>query len=204
MPAETVAFWMLSLMLAITPGADWAYAISAGLRYHTVTPAVSGLLLGHLSATVVVAVGVAAALARSPLIMTGLTLAGAVYLIWLGIGTLARPSAPRAGDGPVDDSWVRQAAKGFGISGLNPKVFLLFLALLPQFTDPQSSWPIGAQITLLGLIHVANCAVIYTCVGAGAHLVLSSRPSAAVAVTRFSGAAMTVIGVILLVERLIR
>jgi len=202
MPAGTVAFWMLSLMLAITPGADWAYAISAGLRYRTVTPAVSGLLLGHLTATVVVAAGVAALLARSPLIMTWLTLAGAIYLIWLGIGTLARPATPQAGDGPADQSWVRQTAKGLGISGLNPKVFLLFLALLPQFTDPQSSWPIGAQIILLGLIHVATCAVIYTCVGASARAVLNTRPAAAKAVTRFSGAAMTVIGVILLVEYL--
>lgn len=203
MPAGAVAFWSLSLMLAITPGADWAYAISAGLRYRTVTPAVGGLLLGHLAATVVVAAGVAALLARSPLIMTGLTLAGAVYRIWLGVSTLARPSTPRVGDGPADPSWVRQSVKGFGISGLNPKVFLLFLAILPQFIDPQSSWPIGAQIMFLGMIHVATCAVIYTGVGAGARVVLSSRPAAARAVTRFSGAAMTVIGVILLAEHLI-
>jgi threonine/homoserine/homoserine lactone efflux protein len=203
MPAGVVAFWSLSLMLAITPGADWAYAISAGLRYRTVTPAVGGLLLGHLAASVVVAAGVAAVLARSPLIMTGLTMAGAVYLIWLGVTTLARPSVPRVGDGPADQSWVRQTVKGFGISGLNPKVFLLFLAILPQFIDPQSSWPPGAQIMLLGMIHIATCAIIYTGVGAGARVVLGTRPAAARAVTRFSGAAMTVIGVILLVEHLI-
>ena len=204
MPAGTAAFWMLSLMLAITPGADWAYAISAGLRYRTVAPAVGGLLLGHLAATVVVAAGVAAVLARSPVVMTALTVAGAVYLIWLGIGTLARPAIPRAAAEPAAASWVRQAAKGAGISGLNPKVFLLFLALLPQFTDPTSGWPIGAQIMLLGLVHVATCAVIYTGVGAGARLVLSTRPAAARAITRFSGAAMTVIGVVLLVEQLIK
>lgn len=203
MPAGVVAFWSLSLMLAITPGADWAYAISAGLRYRTVTPAVGGLLLGHLAATVLVAAGVAALLARSPLIMTGLTLAGAVYLIWLGVSTLARPSTPHAGDGPTDQSWMRQTVKGFGISGLNPKVFLLFLAILPQFIDPQSSWPTGAQIMLLGMIHIATCAVIYTGVGAGARVVLTTRPAVARAVTRCSGAAMTVIGVILLAERLI-
>ncbi|HEY5881144.1 MAG TPA: LysE family translocator [Nakamurella sp.] len=204
MPAGTAAFWMLSLMLAITPGADWAYAISAGLRHRTVVPAVGGLLLGHLAATVVVAAGVAAVLARSPLVMTVLTIAGAVYLIWLGVGTLTRSAAPQAATEPAATSWVRQVAKGAGISGLNPKVFLLFLALLPQFTDPASSWPIGAQIMLLGLVHVATCAVIYTGVGAGARLVLGTRPAAAKAVTRFSGAAMTVIGVILLVEQLIK
>ena len=83
-------------------------------------------------------------------------------------------------------------------------MFLLFLALLPQFTDPTSAWPIGAHIMLLGLVHMATCAVIYTGVGAGARLVLSARPAAAKAITRFSGVAMTVIGVLLLVEQLIK
>ena len=56
---------------------------------------------------------------------------------------------------------------------------------------------------VLGAIHIATCGVIYTCVGAGARVVLSTRPAAARAVTRFSGAAMTVIGMILLVDHLI-
>src|SRR6476661_6786394 len=105
MPAGVVAFWSLSLMLALTPGADWAYAISAGLRYRTVVPAVSGLLLGHLVATLVVAAGVATLLSRSPLIMTVLTVAGAVYLVCLGISTLARPSTTQAGAELADGSW---------------------------------------------------------------------------------------------------
>jgi threonine/homoserine/homoserine lactone efflux protein len=204
MPAGIAAFWMLSLALALTPGADWAYAISAGLRYRTVVPAVSGLLLGHLAATLVVAAGVATLIVRSPTIMTMLTTAGAAYLVWLGISTLTRPSTPHAGSEPSNAPWVRQAAKGAGISGLNPKVFLLFLALLPQFTDPRSAWPIGAQILLLGLVHVATCAVVYTGVGTGARVVLSTRPAAARVVTRISGAAMTGLGMILLVEQLIK
>ena len=98
---------------------------------------------------------------------------------------------------------MRQAAKGAGISGLNPKVFLLFLALLPQFTDPDAAWPLAVQIAVLGLVHVASCAVVYTGVGTGARLVLRARPAAARAVTRLSGAAMVVIGVLLLVEQLL-
>ena len=157
MPAGTAAFWMLSLMLALTPGADWAYAISAGLRYRSVVPAVGGLLLGHLAATVVVAAGVAALLARSPAGDVRIDHAGAGYLVWLGISTLARPSTPRAGPNrPAGRGCVRRS-KGAGISGLNPKVFLLFLALLPQFIDPLR-WP-SAQIMLLGLVHAATCAV---------------------------------------------
>lgn len=204
MPASTVAaFWAVSLMFVVTPGADWAYAITAGLRHRTVLPAVGGLLAGHLAATVVVAAGVAALVARSPLVMTALTVAGAAYLVWLGIGALARPSAPQAGTEQAAGSWVRQVVKGAGISGLNPKVFLLFLALLPQFTDPDAGWPLAVQIGALGLVHVASCAVVYTGVGTGARRVLRARPAAARAVTRFSGAAMVMIGVLLLAEQLV-
>jgi threonine/homoserine/homoserine lactone efflux protein len=197
------AFWAVSFLFVVTPGADWAYAIAAGLRHPTVVPAVGGLLAGHLAATAVVAAGVAALVARSPLVLTTLTAAGAVYLVWLGITTLAQPSAPHAGAEQAADSWVRQAAKGAGTSGLNPKVFLLFLALLPQFTDPAADWPLPVQIAVLGLVHVASCAVVYTGVGSGARLVLQARPAAARAVTRFSGTAMVLIGVVLLVEQLV-
>ena len=84
-----------------------------------------------------------------------------------------------------------------------PKVFLLFLALLPQFTDPAADWPLAAQVVSLGLVHVASCAVVYTGVGTGARLVLRAHPRAAHAVTRFSGAAIVLVGVLLLVEQLV-
>ena len=197
------AFWGMSFLLVMTPGADWAYAIAAGLRHRTVLPAVGGLLAGHLAATAVVAAGVAAVVARSPRVMIVLTAAGALYLVWLGLASLARPSAPHVGGDETPGSWVRQAVKGAGISGLNPKVFLLFLALLPQFTDPTARWPLALQIAVLGLVHVASCAMVYTGVGAGARRVLGARPAAARAVTRFSGAAMVLIGGLLLVQPLV-
>jgi hypothetical protein len=82
------AFWAVSFLFVITPGADWAYAMAAGLRHRTVLPAVGGLLAGHLAATGAVAAGVATMVARSPTILAALTLAGAAYLIWLGVTTL--------------------------------------------------------------------------------------------------------------------
>jgi len=201
---STVAtFWAVSFLFVMTPGADWAYAITAGLRHRTVLPAVAGLVGGHLLATAVVAAGVAALVAGTPLVLTALTAVGAGYLVWLGIGTLARPSAPHAAGELAFDSWVRQALKGFAVSGLNPKVFLLFLALLPQFTDPGAGWPVAVQILALGSVHVASCAVVYTAVGFGARLVLQARPRAARAVSRFSGAAMVGIGTLLLVEQVV-
>jgi threonine/homoserine/homoserine lactone efflux protein len=131
------------------------------LRHRTVLPAVGGLLAGHLLATVVVTAGVAALVARSSLALTVLTVAGAVYLVWLGVSMLTRPAVSHASlEQQPDSSWARQAVKGLGISGLNPKVFLLFLALLPQFTVAGAPWPLPAQIVVLGLVHVASCAVV--------------------------------------------
>jgi threonine/homoserine/homoserine lactone efflux protein len=201
--STVAAFWAVSFLFVITPGADWAYAITAGLRHRTVLPAVGGLMSGHLAATAAVAAGVAALVARTPHVLVGLTVVGAAYLIWLGVDTLAHPSSPRAGADTEAGSWVRQAIKGFGISGLNPKVFLLFLALLPQFTDPNSAWPLEAQVVVLGLVHVASCAVIYTVVGTAARRMLHARPLTAMAVTRFSGAAMIGIGALLLAEQMV-
>jgi threonine/homoserine/homoserine lactone efflux protein len=201
--ATVMAFWAVSLLLVLVPGADWAYAIAAGLRDRSVLPAVAGLLAGYVALTAVVAAGVAALIARSPLMLAVLTTLGALYLLWLGVTTVARPSAPRAAAGRSSESWVRRAAKGAGTSGLNPKGLLLFLALLPQFISRSAGWPVAAQIALLGLVHTANCAVVYTSVGVTARRVLRTRPATAAAVTRCSGAAMIVIGVVLLAERLL-
>lgn len=200
------AFWAVSFLLVLVPGADWAYAITAGLRHRSVLPAVGGMLSGYVLLTAVVAAGLATAVAGSPTVLTALTAAGAAYLLWLGATTLARPAVPRAGAGGGDegaDSWVGRAARGAGISGLNPKALLLFLALLPQFAARDSDWPFAAQIVALGLVHTANCAVVYTGVGTTARRVLGTRPSVATAVTRVSGAAMIVVGTLLLAERLV-
>jgi threonine/homoserine/homoserine lactone efflux protein len=202
---SVAAFWLVSFLLVLVPGADWAYAIAAGLRDRTVLPAVAGLLAGYVALTAAVAAGLAALVARSPLVLTVLTALGAGYLIWLGLGTLARPSTPHAAeDAEAAGSWVRRTMRGAGISGLNPKALLLFLALLPQFARHGAAWPFAAQIVLLGLVHTANCGVVYTGVGTTARRVLRTRPSVARAVSRCSGAAMLVIGLALLAERLLR
>jgi threonine/homoserine/homoserine lactone efflux protein len=196
------AFWAVSVLFVLTPGADWAYAIAAGLRNASVLPAVGGMLAGHLTATACVAAGAAALVATSPVLLAGLTITGAAYLVWIGLGTVLRPPAPRAAgeQGPV--SGMRQALRGFGVSGLNPKVLLLFLALLPQFTDPQGPWPVPGQILALGVVHVATSALVYTLVGVGARTVLSARPAAARTISRVSGVAMMAIGASLLIGQL--
>jgi threonine/homoserine/homoserine lactone efflux protein len=202
--SSVVAFWAVALLLIMVPGADWAFVLSAGLRGRTVLPAVGGIVLGYAGVTVVVAAGVGALVARSPAFLTGLTIAGGLYLAWQGAKTIARPPAPGGpADAPAGASR-GTLARGIGVSALNPKGLLMFLALLPQFTDPRGSWPLPAQLGMLGLVFVASCAAFYLCLGSFARRILHSRPAAARAITRFSGAAMIVIGALLLAERLAR
>lgn len=197
-----VAFWGTSILFVITPGADWAYAIAAGLR-NRAFPSVSGLLLGHIVATIVVAAGIGTLVSRVPAVLTVVTIAGAAYLVWLGVLTFARPTTPHVGTGDPRGSRASWIVKGFGVSGLNPKVFLLFVALLPQFIDAESPWPLAVQIGVLGLAHVLSCAVVYTAVALSARAMLRSRPGVARIVSRVSGAAMIAIGLILIVEQVL-
>jgi threonine/homoserine/homoserine lactone efflux protein len=204
MPIESIAaFWVVSIALALTPGADWAFAIAAGLSGRFVPPAVIGLLLGHALHGAIVATGVGALLSGQPGILMALTLAGACYLLWLGVSTLRRPPVPRADADQRSGTGISWMVRGLGISGLNPKVFLLFLALLPQFTNVGAGLSLTAQIALLAAVHIATCAIVYFAVGFGARAVLRTRPTAARIVSRISGVAMIVIGLFLLVEQLI-
>ncbi|QOI57955.1 LysE family translocator [Rouxiella badensis] len=195
------AFWAVSVLFVITPGADWAYAISAGIRGRRVLPAVAGMLSGHLIATLIVAAGVGSVIAGIPGVLSALTVAGAGYLLWLGVGMIRQPPEPLAGQEEDAGSPLKWALKGFCISGLNPKVFLLFLALLPQFTDVHADWPLPLQMTALGLVHVFSCGVVYLLVGYGSGTVLRTRPRAAQNVSRISGGLMVIIAVLLLAEQ---
>jgi threonine/homoserine/homoserine lactone efflux protein len=198
------AFWAVSFLLVISPGMDWAYTISAGMRGRMVLPAVFGLLVGYLIITTIIAVGIGAFVSQNKIVMTIISALGTAYLLWLGINMLLHPSVPQVGKEQDSDSWSRWAIVGVGVSGLNPKGFLLFFALLPQFTDPAASWPIPAQIMALGIVHVLSCSVIYLLVGYCSKAVLQASPCAARIVSRFSGVSMTAIALLLAAEQVMR
>lgn len=201
--SAVAAFWAVSLLLVLTPGADWAYAISAGMQgRRVVVPAVAGMMSAHLCATLIVAAGVGGLVASTPGALSLLTIAGAGYLAWLGVNMLLSPSSPVQGESAESSSKYRWALKGACMAGLNPKLFLFFLALLPQFTSLGAAWPVPVQILCLGLLHIIGCSAVYLAVGFGAHVVLAGRPGAARRVSQFSGVVMILLAVALTLERL--
>jgi len=192
----------VSLLLAVTPGADWAYVIATVLRRGPAAPAIGGILIGHAGHCLAVMAGMAGIVAAKPGVLSALTVAGAAYLVWLGAVTVHGPAAVEA----VADAPARSARRTFiagaGASGLNPKVLLLFLALLPQFTDRSGALSLPLQIGVLGATHILICAVVYTAVATLARTILRTRPGIARGVNRASGIAMMAIGMALFVERL--
>jgi threonine/homoserine/homoserine lactone efflux protein len=199
------AFLAMDLLLVFTPGADWAYAITAGLRDRSVVPAVAGLVAGYAGYTLLAVAGLVVIVAGSTTLLTALTVAGAGYLVWLGWSVLRQPATLTASQeevGSDGSSRLRVMLKGAGTSGLNPKALLLYFSLFPQFIDPAGGWPVATQTGLLGTLHMTACAVVYLTVGVLARTVLKARPAAARSVTRASGVLMIAIGGFLLTERL--
>jgi threonine/homoserine/homoserine lactone efflux protein len=196
------SFAALDLLLVMTPGADWAFAIAAGLKGDGMIAAITGLAAGYLAQAALVAGGLGALLARNTDALRIITVAGAVYLLSLGIAVIKRPGPIAAAAGPFP-SPIRSGLRGAAVSGLNPKGLLLFFAILPQFVIAKAAWPVPAQLAALGLFHVAACSFVYMSVALGANRLLRSRPRAAVVVGRVSGAAMILVALALTLERVL-
>jgi threonine/homoserine/homoserine lactone efflux protein len=197
-PDQLLAFWGVALVLIVVPGPDWAFVLASGARDNVVLPAVSGLMTGYALLTVVVAAGIGSLVAHTPSLLTALTAVGSTYLVYLGLSLLRRPTALH-----VERSTQRShLLRGIAVSGLNPKGLLIFLAMLPQFTDTHGRWPLAIQLGALGAVFVLTCGVFYTVVGFAARAVLTTRPRTARAISRLSGAAMLLVGLVLVVERL--
>lgn len=207
--ALVLQFALTAGLFSLMPGADWAYAITAGLRSRSIVAPILGLASGYVVVVSVIAMGVGAVVASSPGILTALTVVGASYILWLGVSTLLGVTS---GDGTLvavtgtesaDRSGsLRQYLHGMGVSGINPKGLMLLLALLPQFLT-EGGWASGVQILLLGGIFILEILVVYSGVAVAARSLLRSRPRMSMAVSVASGLFLTVFGTWLLLDALV-
>ena len=204
-PQLFFAFLVVAGALACTPGVDWAYSITAGLKQRSFVPAVAGLCGGYVLHTVLLVAGLAALLTGIPGVLGWLTVAGAAYLLWLGLTTIRswRGASFGSPDVRAPANQFRTFLRGMGTSGINPKGLLFYVALVPQFVSPEAPLPVPVQSGLLGLTFVLLVAVVYTCVALLARKLLHSRPGAARNVTLASGVIMVALGAVLLSEQLL-
>jgi threonine/homoserine/homoserine lactone efflux protein len=148
------AFLIASLILALTPGPGVLYIVTRTLAHGRKAglASVCGVALGNLANATVAAVGLAAVLSASAVAFTVVKLAGALYLILLGIKTLRARPATLVVTRAEGVSPVAAFRDGFMVALLNPKTALFFAALLPQFISPGA--PAFAQSLILGCVFV--------------------------------------------------
>ncbi len=146
------AFVAATLAIVLSPGPDTLlilrYTLAARQRVGVAT--VIGVQLGLMVHTLLAALGVSLIIATSPLLFRSVAIVGALYLGWLGLQGihphgLLRIEADRAVVG------VGKACRDAMLTNLlNPKVILLFLALLPNFVHPERG-RVPLQLVLLGI-----------------------------------------------------
>lgn len=136
-------FIVTGVLLNLAPGQDTMFIIGRSLTGGLGSGVASalGVAVGAVCHTLAAALGLSALLATSAAAFTAVKLAGAVYLIYLGVNLLRTraPTGPDAIPRPatIADRW-SCFVQGVLTNVLNPKVALFFLALLPQFIEPAS------------------------------------------------------------------
>ena len=140
MDDRLLAFVAVSVAIVMIPGPDMALVARNVLRHgRSAGFATSvGICTGVLGWAVAAGLGVSTLLATSAVAFTGLKLAGAAYLIYLGITTLRAHDHPGSAGatGGREVNWQRAWMQGALSALLNPKLGVFFLTLLPQFIGP--------------------------------------------------------------------
>jgi threonine/homoserine/homoserine lactone efflux protein len=155
MPSATTfaLFCAAALALIVVPGPAVTYvvaqSIDRGRRAGLVS--VLGIACGGLVHVAAATAGLSALIASSASAFTVVKLAGAAYLIAIGIVRIAGRGEKPAEREPAPAQ--RLFVQGAVVNVLNPKTALFFLAFLPQFVDP-SRGPVAAQAALLGTVFV--------------------------------------------------
>lgn len=203
-----VGFAVVAGLMTLVPGIDTALVLRAALGSgrRAAYAAVAGISAGLLVWAIVAAAGVSALLAASRDAYVALEVAGAAYMIWLGLrlwwesrfaGTLAHGEDVSAPDRGAKAAF----ARGFVTNLLNPKIGVFYLAVLPQFL------PEGAPYLVAGaglaLIHIAEGCAWFSVLILGTQLLRGRLERAGVRawIDRVTGGVLIAFGLRILVGR---
>ncbi|TKV73361.1 LysE family translocator [Bradyrhizobium elkanii] len=161
-----LAFAITTATFALIPGPAMLYAAArtlAGGRRAGLMASL-GLHLGGYVHVVAAAAGLALLFHAVPPLFMAMKLAGAAYLVWLGLSLFRdRDNAKRPTLAPL--SVERALAQSIVVEVLNPKTAIFFLAFLPQFVDASAGLPVWVQLLLLGTtVNLTFSAVDIVCV----------------------------------------
>jgi threonine/homoserine/homoserine lactone efflux protein len=195
---HVLPFLAVSAIVMITPGVDMALATKNALLHGRAAARATalGVNLGIFLWTLAAALGLAAVIAASAAAFTAIKLAGALYLVYLGVrallGSHERAAVVARG------SAFRQ---GLASNLLNPKIAVFFTSLLPQFVDavharPQDLLLLGVLFNCMGVVWLLT----YAELAARGRDVLG-RPRVQRTLDRLTGVALIGLGARLAFER---
>jgi threonine/homoserine/homoserine lactone efflux protein len=196
-------YWLFvatGILLNLTPGQDTLYIIGSSIAHGRRVGVASalGIIAGCAVHTLAAALGLSAILATSATAFFAVKLAGAVYLVYLGVRLIMKPvsAASPSGVGDASASALTAFRQGVLTNVLNPKVALFFLALLPQFIAPDSPTKILAFLAL-GLTFIVTGTAWCLVLALGASRIrgfFTRRPRALVNLSRASGGLFVFLG----------
>lgn len=180
--------WMFFLALAVVyllPGPDMILLLQTGARQGKAAALATaiGLAIARGCHVALAALGLATLFKAAPWTFEVVRLAGAAYLLWLGIQCLRSNMLPNLntnGTAAAKLAWRAAIQRGLLTNLLNPKALLFCSVLLPQFIDPQAG-PVLTQFATLGVLLVVAGLLFdsgYALIGAWLGRWLERSPSA--------------------------
>jgi threonine/homoserine/homoserine lactone efflux protein len=203
--ATWLLFIVASLLVIVTPGQDMILVMSRSIAQGSAAgvATAAGVSLGLVGHTVLATLGLGAILRASELLFLGLKLAGAAYLVYLGVQLLRADALELTLSAGTRKSLRRLFLDG-ALSNLgNPKIAVFYFAFLPQFVPPGASRP-TLSVFVLGLLFAILTFLVKGPIGLGAGALsawLRARRQALLWLYRTSGAVLIGLGLKLAFER---
>ena len=153
---QLLTFGLAALVIIAIPGPSVLFVVGRALTYGrgVALMSVLGNSLGLLTVMVLVALGLGAVVAESVTVFTVIKLLGAAYMLYLGVQALRHRRAIHVSepDGARRVlTWPHAVRQGYVVGVSNPKAFMMFAAVLPQFVD-RSGGSVTAQMLALGFL----------------------------------------------------
>lgn len=200
-----IAFAIAALLLSLSPGPSNLYimACTIGNGARAGVAAAAGMAFGSLTYVVLTALGLSAIIVYSPVLFTGLKLAGALYLLYLGGKIWRLASAPHL-QKPVKASTASVLRQSLIVELTNPKTGLFFIAFLPQFTR-EDSGSMPMQLLLLGGVYAVialACDLMVVTLSSKLGRWLARSPDWAVRQEQLAGIILLCLGAYILLEEM--
>lgn len=161
MSLEIITLFILSsAVLALLPGPAMMLVINHAIvsGYRKALPTVAGIVIADILLLFVILLGIGSLIVASPIAYKLLTIVCTLYLLYLGVVTIAH--ARKGATASKDHGGIYGFQSGLTVTLTNPKTLAFLLAYFPQFVDERGSIPEPAQLVILAVFFVVVVLII--------------------------------------------